>query len=73
MGFICVDKKLRVNVVINYVEVKTFRVKRRPLRFRLLEEMAGLSRLMETKANTDVSSAVARRSHRTYTNTCTNT
>jgi hypothetical protein len=60
MGFICGDKQLRVNVVIHYVEVKIFRVKSRPLRFRLLEEVARLSTLMETRANTDVSSSVAR-------------
>ena len=62
MGFICSDKQLRVNAVIHYVEIKTFRVKSRPLRLRLLEEVARLNTLKETKANTDASSAVARQS-----------
>ena len=57
MGFICGDEQLWVKVVINYVEGKTFGVKRRPLRFRLLEEVARLSTLVEKKATTDVSSA----------------
>jgi hypothetical protein len=62
MGFICGDKQLRVNVVIHYVEVKTFTVKITTLIFRLLEEVARLSTPMETKANTDLSSAVGRQS-----------
>jgi hypothetical protein len=50
MGFICGDKQLGVNVVIHYEEAKIFEVKSRPLRFRLLEEVARLTTFMETKS-----------------------
>jgi hypothetical protein len=58
MGFICGDRQLRVDVVIPKIGT----VKITTLIFRLPEEVARLSTSMETKANTDLSSAVGRQS-----------